>query len=111
MQKNTGEKFIKKDEAQEILEMFKNGHIKPTLGGRSKARVYKKQKSITLSKEVWEKLTELTNNPNKFIDFWLAQLFGLSYEKCYGRKAIKHGKNQIMWDYIGFHKTVEIKKE
>lgn len=93
------------DEAKEILEMMKK-HMKPTLFGKDSSQVYKTQKSVTLSKKVFEQLPLMVESPNKFIDFLLAQLFGFTYEECYGRKAVKHKGKNILWDYQEMYKLL-----
>lgn len=108
------DKFLDKEEiteerAKEILGYFK-GHMKPTLGGLDKSQVYKIQKSITLSRIVFEDLFEQIESPNKFLDFLLAQILGKTYEECYGRKAKKHHGKNIMWDFQGIFKKLECGK-
>lgn len=102
------------EEAKEILEMMKK-HMKPTLG-KDTSQIYKTQRSITLSKKVFDELPSFVNSPNKFLDFMLAQLLGFTYEDCYGRKAKKHKGKNIMWDYQEMYKlldekcTIEVKE-
>jgi len=100
------EKEMTEERAKEILGYFK-GHMKPTLGGLDKSQVYKIQKSITLSRIVFEQLFIQVESPNKFLDFLLAQLLDKSYEKCYGRKAKKHHGKNIMWDFQEMFKKLE----
>jgi len=92
------DKKISTEEAEEILQCLL-GHASPTLHGRDKSQIYKIQKSITLSRIVYKSLFTKIESPNKFLDYLLAQLFNLSYDDCYGRKAAKHNGKNIMWDF------------
>ena len=71
---------------------------------------YKKQRTFWICNAAEDILKDEKWNGlrSRLVDYLLCDFFGISYEKAYGQKAVRHGKEMKSWDLIKVYRKADI---
>ena len=74
------------------------------------ATAYKRQRTFWINNKVESilKQPEWNGVRSRLVDFLLCEFFNISYEEAYGQKAVRHGKEQRLWDIVKIYRKADI---